>query len=839
MLASYELWGLESMVRTLTGKFLLRDWRSGELSILLLALVLAVSVVVGISGFVSRLQGALLSESARFLAADAVIVSRTELPAGWSEEAVSRGLSVSPSLGFPSMVVADIDRMSLVSVKAVSTGYPLKGGLQWSADPYGVIENNGEIPRPGEVWLAPRVFALLGVVTGDTVTVGEQQLTITGAVRGEPDATTAVFGFGPRLMMNVADIPSTGVIQPGSRVEYRLLLGGNADTTDAFLEWVRPQLGQGQRVDSVATSQPRIGDTLDRAQGFLLLAGSLAVVLATAAILLASRRFGERHTQYVAILKSLGAQSREISGLYGACLLVLGCVATMLGSAMGWLIQDGFIWALGSLLPVEPGAAGWEPLAMGAVTALVCLLFFAWPPLSRLADASPLHVLRAEVDVAKMQKIRDLVLGGAAVFGLMWWYSGSATVTLAVVAGLIVVTLLGMLIGRTLLAGGQSIGGFAGSIWRVALAGLQRRRHANSLQMVIFAVAIMLMLMLTVVRSSLVTQWQAQLPPDVPNHFLLNLAPEEREQLQFFFQQRDVKTEKLYPMTRGRVMEVNSQALPRWEEAETETAPRQREANFTWSDTQPVGNELTAGEWWSPQSTEPLVSIEEGFARDIGAALGDELTLRIGADTFTATVSSIRRVDWQSMRPNFFMVFPPAVLAGYPGMYMTSFLLPPDRKNLLNELVRELPTVTVIELDIVIAEMRAVVDQVARALELVLGVILIAGGLVLVAGIQSSLDGRLREAALLRAMGAGKGLLLGTLWIEFLVLGALAGGLAGVGAEAATYVLQTRVFDMQWTPTPLMWWLGPIIGAGVVGCLGVWACRHVVRTPPVVLLREV
>jgi putative ABC transport system permease protein len=825
--------------RTLTWKFLLRDWRSGELSILVMALVLAVAVVVGISGFVSRLQAALLSESARFLAADAVVVSRSEPPASWLEMAELEGLQVAPSLGFPSMAVADIERMSLVSVKAVSAGYPLKGTLQWSVEAYGAVQSDEAIPQPGEVWLAPRLFALLGVATGDAITVGEQQLTITGSVRGEPDATTAVFGFGPRLLMNVADIPATGVIQPGSRVEYRLLLGGNEERIEAFLEWLTPQLGQGQRVDAVATSQPRIGDTLDRAQGFLLLAGSLAVVLATAAILLASRRFGERHTQYVAILKSLGAQSPEISRLYGDCLLVLGCLATFLGCAIGWLIQDGFIWALGSLLPVAPGSAGWEPLVMGAVTALVCLLFFAWPPLSRLAGASPLHVLRAEVDVAKMQKTRDLVLGGMAVFGLMWWYSGNVMVTVAVVAGLAVVTLLGVVIGRTLLAGGHSMGGFAGSVWRVALAGLQRRRHANALQMVIFAIAIMLMLMLTVVRSSLVTQWQAQLPPDVPNHFLLNLAPEERARLERFFLQRDVKSEQLYPMTRGRVMEVNSEALPRWQDAESETAPRQREANFTWSDAQPAGNQLTAGEWWPPESTEALVSVEEEFARDIGAALGDQLTLRIGADTFTVTVSSIRRVDWQSMRPNFFMVFPRSVLASYPGMYMTSFLLPPDRKNLLNELVRELPTVTVIELDIVITEMRAVVDQVARALELVLGVILLAGGLVLVAGIQSSLDGRLREAALLRALGAGKRLLLGTLWIEFMVLGGLAGGLAGIGAEAATYALQTQVFEMQWAPTPVMWWLGPIIGAAIVGCLGVWSCRHVVRTPPVVLLREI
>ena len=421
----------------------------------------------------------------------------------------------------------------------------------------------------------------------------------------------------------------------------------------------------------------------------------------------------------------------------------------------------------------------------------------------------------------------------------MWWYSGSALVTGVVIAGLCVVMGLGFIVASALLSGGRSFGGFAGSIWRVALAGLQRRGRANALQMVIFAMAIMLMLLLSVVRTSLIGQWQAQLPVDAPNHFLLNLAPEERSELESFFSDNDILSETLYPMTRGRVISVNDVALPKWEEVMEEGSPRQREANFTWSDPLPDGNELLDGEWWSADTEDAWVSIEEEFASDIGAAVGDRLTLLIGADPLEVTVKSIRAVDWQSMRPNFFMVFPRKVLEAFPGMYMTSFRLLPEQKSLLNQLVRALPTVTVIELDIVIREMRAVVDQVARALELVLGVILMAGGLVLISGVRSSLDGRLRESALLRAVGARKGLVLGALWIEFLVLGGLAGLLAGVGAEVAAWGLQTQVFSMSWTPTPVMWALGPALGALIVGGLGVWSCRRVVNVPPVVILREV
>jgi len=831
--------GTASSSGSLSWRLLAREWRSGELGILLAALVLAVSVVVGVSSFVDRLQSALLSESARFLAADMVVVSRTPIPEEWIDQAEQMTLETSLGVGFPSMAVADVDHMALVSVKAVSAGYPLRGELLWSDEAYGDILRDGAIPEQGEVWLAPRLFALLGLTTGDTLMVGEASLTVTGAVRGEPDATTAVFGFGPRLLMNTLDIPSTGVVQPGSRVGYRLLLSGNRDRVSEYEAWVSPLLGQGQRLDSVEGSQPRIGDTLDRARGFLLLAGSLAVVLAAAAITLASRRFGERHTQYVAILKSLGAQSHDISRLYATSLGLMGAAGTAMGCLLGWILQEAFIRLLGSLLPVTPGAAGVEPVLIGAVTAMVCILFFAWPPLRRLGEASPLRVLRADIGMHEAQRPQDFLFGGLSIIGLMWWYSGSVAVTLAVVSGLAVVMGLGFLAARGLLSGGRRVGGFAGSIWRVALAGLQRRGRANALQMVIFAMAIMLMLLLSVVRSSLIGQWQAQLPADAPNHFLLNLAPEERPVLEQFFTQRGVATETLYPMTRGRIFSVNAETLPEWEEAEGEDAPRQREANFTWSDELPTGNMLVAGDWWEPEDTTSWVSLEEDFAAGIGASVGDRLSMRIGADTFDAEVRSIRKVDWQSMRPNFFVVFPRAVLERYPGMYMTSFRLLPTQKPLLNELVRELPTVTVIELDIVIKEMRSVVDQVARALELVLAVILVAGSLVLISGVRSSLDARLKESALMRALGARQRLVLGTLWIEFLVLGGLAGALASVGAEVAAWGLQTRVFDMNWAPTVTMWWLGPTVGAVIVGALGVWSCRRVVRVPPIQLLREV
>ena len=821
----------------MTLRFLGRDWRGGELGVLLSALILAVAVVVGISAFVSRLQGALLSESARFLAADLVVSSATEPPDEWLMQAQAEALSVSQTLAFPSMLVGEGDDMVMVSVKAVAPAYPLKGTLQISDNAFSEVRTASDIPALGEIWLAPRLFALMDLSPGDTVMVGEAALRVAGAIRGEPDATTGVFGFGPRVMMNLADIERTGVIQPGSRVRYRFLLSGEVDALEKFEAWVKPLLSQGQGVQSVKQSQPRIGDTLDRAQGFLLLAGSLGVVLAAAAIALAARRFGERHTQYVAIMKSLGAQSVVIDQLYRRSLLMLGCLATALGCAVGWGIQEAFITVLDTLLPFQPGAVGWKPFAIGGVTSAVCLGLFAWPPLRRLSEATPLRVFRQDIGFDHAQRPLDHLLGALALVGLMWWYSNDLTVTLAVVAGLLLVVLAGWQLARWLLRGSRRIGGFAGSIWRLALAGLQRGGNGNAMQMVIFAIAIMLMLLLTVVRSSLIGQWQAQLPAGSPNHFLLNLAPEEREPLQTFFNDNALRSEALYPMTRGRVVEVNQQTLPEWDEVET--GPRQREANFTWSSVLPPDNILVQGEWWQAGTEDQVVSLEQEFARELGVSLGDHLTLRVGAHSFSARVTSVRKVDWQSMKPNFFMVFPEAVLERFPGMYMTSFFLPPERKSALNRLIRQFPTLTVVELDLVIKEMRSIVDQVARALELVLAVILLAGSLVLIAGVQSSIDTRMQESALLRALGAGRQLILGSLWIEFAVLGALAGALAAAGAELAAWALQTRVFEIVWQPTLLLWLTGPLVGAVVVGGLGVWSCRRIVSTPPMHLLREV
>ena len=818
------------------GRMLIRDWRGGELGVLVAALVLAVAVVSGISAFTTRLQTALEQESHRFLAADRVVRSSREMPADWLERAAAQSLQRALTLTFPSMVYSGDDNMYLAAVKAVSDAYPLRGELRTSAEPFGEVEIAGRGPGRGEVWLDSRLFPLLDVAIGDQVTVGEAEFTITAAARSEPDQGASFFGYGPRLLMHYGDIPATGVVQPGSRVEYRQLYAGDEAALGAFEAWLKPQLEDGQTLLDVNQGQPGIGNALDRAESFLLLAGSLGVVLAGVAIALAARRFSERHNDYVALMKSLGATSAVVNRLYGTSLLLLGAVATALGCLLGWGLQATFFAMFAEQMPVQPGPSGIRPYAIGGATALTCLICFAWPPLRRLGQTSPLRVLRRDIPDENRRSMTDYVVGLGAVSLLMWWYSGDWKLTLAVLAGLAVTVVLGLFLALTLLRGGRLVGMSAGSIWRLALAGLQRRGTANAMQVVIFAMAIMLLLHLLLVRTSLIDEWKTQLPEDTPNHFVINISPEEVQAVDQLLRRENIRSEPLFPMIRGRIMTVAGQDLPRT--ADREQSRRQRETNFTWSETLPEGNSLLAGEWWPADTEEALVSVEREFAERMGMQIGDRVGFLVGSRPLEATVASFRELDWQSMRPNFFLIFPPRVLADYPATFMTSFRLEPGGKVFLNEFIRSFPTLTVIEMDVVIGQIQSIVTQVSAAVELVLAVIVAAGALVLIAGVQASVDARMQESAILRALGARRGLILGGLLIEFAALGLFAGLLAVVAAEFSVYILQEWVMDMRYAPSPWVWPLGLAFGMSLIASLGVYSCRSVVSSPPVALLRE-
>jgi len=817
-------------------RMLLRDWRAGELGVLLAALVIAVATVAGIAAFTGRLQAALEQESHRFLAADKVVQSSRELPASWRQEAQARGVAAAQTLSFPSMVYVGEDKMYLASIKAVSDGYPLRGQLTFSDQPFGEVRVASAGPNSGEVWLDSRLFPLLQVAIGDSVTIGEASFKVAAAARSEPDQSSSMFGYGPRVLMHLADIPATGVVRPGSRVQHRLLFAGSEQALLDLEAWLRPQFKDGQQWRGIDSAQPGVGRALRRAEQFLLLAGSLAVILAGVAIALAARRFSERHNDYVAILKSLGATAAHINRLYAANLLLIGFCAAVLGCSLGWCLQALFFALFSDALPIAPANSGPLPYVLGAATAFVSLLSFAWPPLGRLAAASPLRVLRRDMPITGQRSVADFGLGLLSVTLLMWWYSGDLRLTAAILAGLAVSVVVGSALALVMLRGGRVLGMRAGSIWRLALAGLQRRGSSNAIQVVIFAMAIMMMLILVLVRSSLIDDWRAQLPVGAPNHFMINISAAQVQSVESLLQYSGIDSEPLYPMVRGRLMSINGEDLTNTGDAEQ--GRRQRETNLTWSAQLPEGNTLLEGHWWPVDISEPVVSVEQGFAQRLRINIDDQLEFRVGSQPLTARVTSIRSLQWQSMRPNFFLVFPRQSLLGYPATFMTSFFLPADNKPFLNELIRRFPTTTVIEMDIVVEQIRQIVGQVTAAIELVLLIILATGALVLIAGVQSSVDSRMHESAILRALGARRRLLLGGLLIEFAVLGLCAGILAVVGAECSVYLLQTRVLDMSYSPNPELWPLGLAAGSLIIASLGVWSCRSVVSTSPLRVLRE-
>ncbi|EAQ99310.2 ABC transporter permease [Congregibacter litoralis] len=820
---------------TLLLRMLVRDWRGGELGVLLGALVLAVTMVSGISGFASALKAALRQESHSFLAADLVVRDARPLPAAWLEEAADRGMESAQTLSFRSMVFAGEEGVVLASVKAVSDEYPLRGALKLSDTPFGELREHRGAPPPGSVWIEPRLFALLDLDIGDTVGIGEADFRVAAAIRGEPDRAGGFLGVGPRVMLNTSDIPATQVVQPGSRVSYRQLFAGEADAAEAFGQWLEAAVAPGQRLQNVETSQPAVGRALARAERFLLLAGSLAVILASVAVGLAARRYAERHQNYVALLKSLGADSRRVKSLYAATLALTWLIALVLGWFLAWILQVIALQSFAEQLTVVPSLFQPRPYFIGAVTALVCVIVFAWPSLGRLTAISPLRVLRSDMPLHHSREPGDYLLGLAAVLLLMWWYSADLQLTLIVLGGLLAVIVIGGLVALSLLRGGRALGMQAGSVWRLALASLQRHGLGNALQLVVFAVAIMLLLLLGLLRTSLLEGWQQQVPEGAPNHFLLNLAPEELGSVSTLLDDREVKREKLYPMLRGRLMGIAGEPLPM--EPEEEDGPSQREANLTWSAALPDGNEIVEGRWWEPGET-AAVSVEAEFAQRYGMSVGDTLSFRIGAAELAVTVTSLRTLDWESFKPNFFMVFPPGLLEDYPVTYMTSFYLPPEQKSLLNELLRQHPTATVLEIDAIMAQLRSTLAQVSTAIELVLSLVLLAGVLVLIAGVQATADSRLRESALLRALGAGRSHILGSVAIEFITLGVMAGVLAIVAAEGAFWALQRFVLELPYTPTPGLWLPTLLAAAVLIGGLGLWNCRRVVSVAPAEVLRD-
>ncbi|MEM7077425.1 MAG: FtsX-like permease family protein [Pseudomonadota bacterium] len=827
---------------TLVRRLALRDIRSGEMGLLLVALLVAVGTVTSISLFVDRLQQALLLESANFLAADRQISSSQAIPESFVTGARERGLDTVDTMVFPSMVFAG-DANQLVSVKAVSEGYPLRGKLIVSDKPFVKGAPTATIPAPGEVWLDARLFPAMDVAIGDLVEVGLAELRITQVLVAEPDRGGSFFDLGPRLLMNMIDVPATEVVQPGSRIGYRLLLGGDDAQLEAFKDSIEDELKPNYRWISIRESSPRIGSALDRAESFLLLGGLLGVLLAGIAVALSAHRYALRHYDHVGVLKTLGATPQQILTGFLNILLLIGALAIVAGLLTGLGLHLLIVEILAALIPVALPPPGMRPFALGAATGLICALAFAMPAFMHLKDVSPMRVIRRDLGVPPASQVLSYAAAAAGSLLLLIWYSQSLFLTLWTLLGAVVVCGVFGALAFALLKGGRVVGMQARSGWRLALSGLQRRRRENTAQILIFGLAIMLLLVLILLRTALVTEWRAQVPENAANHFVMNVSADEVDGVQNLIETHATKGDFLYPMIRGRVVAVNEMPAKEYQEEiqrqrQFDEGPRiTSERNLTWMRTLPESNEVTDGVWWDADTPEAEVSLEVDYAQDFNLQIGDMLTFNVGGATFDARVTSIRSLEWESMSPNFFIILSPPALDAYPATYMTSFYLERDNKQFLNTLLRAHPTITVLEIDALIEQVKSIVDRVTQAVELVLGLVLLSGCLVLVASIQASRDTRLAEHALVRTLGGTRRLIGSSLTAEFFVLGSFAGVVAVVGAELTVAVLQSQVFELDIAVHPWVWPMGPLAGALIITTVGLLGSRSMINSPPMSVLR--
>lgn len=825
-------------------QLLKRNWRSGELKLLGFSLILAVAVLSGIAIFTDRLETTLVSESNSVLGADYIVRGSQSHNGDWTKAAEVADIRQTQSVLFSSMVFAG-DEMHLASVKAVDAGYPLRGKFEISRVPFAInasdIEIAKGIPGSGEAWVDSRLLPLLKIQLGDKVAVGEFELTVTKVLIREPDSASPFSMTGARLIMNIVDLPKTQVVQPGSRVDYQWLLASDdVRALKQFIDQLKPQLTKHQRLIDINSAQERVGQTLKTSKQFLLLSSVIAVLLSGVAIAIAARQFSGRHTDQVALMKSLGASATRIRSLYFSQLFVLGAIASLLGLVLGNFLQQIIAVSLQEAYQIRLGAAGIYPYTLSFFSGLMCLVFFALPALWHLPTVPPLKILRRELAVNATHVWMQAVLALFAVLTLVILFSRDLELALSISGALLVVVVATMVVAYGLLALSKKWVVNLGGFWRLAFANLQRNRGQSLIQILVFAVAIMLLFTLTIVRTSLIEEWRVQVPDDAPNHFLVNIPPDELPQVQSLLQEAKVRPEPIYPMMRARLTHING--VETTEEQRSTSNALRRELNVTWAEKLAADNKILEGQWWDQwqrKETElPGVSVEINAAKEIGLKLGDELQFSFGGLEMHAQVASFRSLDWRSMRPNFFFIFEPGSLDTYSPTYITSIYLPADKKSFINTLLHDHPTILLMELDRIIEQIRSIVNQVSDGVLLVLWLTLIGGCLVLFAAVMGSIAVRKQQAGLLRALGSPRQLIIGSICTEFAILGFLAGLIAILGTEILLISLQTFVLKTPIQPHYLFWLVSPLSGALLVTGLGYLGCRRVVTTPPAIVLRE-
>ena len=817
---------------------LLRDARAGELRVLFFAVLVAVAASTAIGYFGARLNGAMVLRATEFLGADLVLEGSS--PAREEQIRVGNelGLKHAQIVEFSSVIATD-NGIQLSSIKAADDAYPLRGQLKSAAQPYGE-EQSGGGPKSGQAWVEPRLLTALDLKVGDDIDVGSKTVKITRVLTYEPDRAGNFYSLTPRVLINLDDLQATGIVQPGSRVSFRELWRGEAPALQSYRDVIQPGLEANQRLLDGRDGNQQIGGALGKAERYLNMASLVAVLLAGVAVALSATRFANRRFDASALLRCLGLSRRETLWLFSLQLAMLGLLASVTGALLGWLAQLGLFALLHDLLPADVPPGGVMPALAGMGTGLVALAGFALPPLAALGRVPPLRVLRR--DILPIPASTWTVYGAAllALGLIMWRMSLDLVLTFALLGGGVIAALI---LGSLLLLGlkGLRRGLARASLpWRLGLGQLLRQPLAAAGQALAFGLILLSMALIALLRGELLDTWQSQLPKDAPNYFALNILPTDKDTFGARLHELQAHAAPIYPVVPGRLISINGEPV---QEIVTKDSSGdkavQRDLSLTWAADLPEGNELTAGQWWSAQPPQgvPGVSVEAKVAESLKLKLGDHLVFTVAGVNREAQVTSLRSINWDNFQPNFFMIFQPGTLQDLPTTYLTSFYLAPGHDTQIIELSRSFPAVTILPIDALLEQLRSILAQVTIAIEYVLLFVLAAGMTVLFSGLQSTLDERIRQGALLRALGAERQLLIKARHIEFGLLGATSGLLAALGAELVSLVLYRYAFDLPWHPHPWLLLL-PVLGAVMVGGAGVFGTRRALNASPLTVLRE-
>lgn len=815
-----------------------RELRSAEVLVLLSAVVLAVAALTAVGFLTDRIGKAVARQANELLAADLRLRSQDPIPERWSEEARSHGLRTAFMVRFPSVVYAG-DNSALTVIRGVSDAYPLRGTLRIADELFGQERETDAVPAPGEVWADGSLLARVDANVGDLLEVGEAQLRISAVLTYRPDQSIGFASLAPTLLLHETDIAATGLIGVGSRVRYALLVAGDDSAVADFNSAIADELPDSLRLRSAEESSERAVAAADRAQRFLSLTAVISLLLSAVAVAMSARRFAHRRMDTVALMKSLGATQGFVVSVALVQLTLVGIIGIALGSLIGFAAEAFLSWLLADIIAGDLPEPGLAPVILASGSAMVLLLGFSLPSLIQLRNTPPLRVLRHDAMPPAPSRIFVAGLSLSAVAALLYRSVGDATLLVIVLGGVIAIAAALYVVGRGLVAAMGRYRSGVGVAWRYGLANVARRGRASAVQVVAFGLGLTVLLLLTLVRTDLLEGWRRTLDENAPNQFLINIQRHETDSVANIFTSRNIDSPDFSPLVRARMNLING------EDVKDKNYPDEggkwfvnREQNLSWATELSDSNEIVEGEWWPPDyKGPPLVSIEQEAAMETGLGIGDVLLFEIAGQTLEAEISSIREINWDSFKPNFFLVLSPGALDDYPATFIASMRIEPTDRPALAELVRAHPTVSVIDLDSILQQVRGIIEKASLAVQAVFVFTLAAGVAVLFAAVQSTIDERRFESAMLRALGARKRIVFAGVMTEFAALGAAAGILASAGASILAAVVAVQLFELPYTFNPMLWVAGLVAGVTVVCVSGFFAARSAINSAPVDVLR--